>query len=105
MTNVHPIVANDGTLDRAPVALRDHATLRGFSSQSKSAAAEQHFPTCQSSAKQQTGSAEPLCNINTNLSLTTTCVVQAAGTPDPNQGSHTRAAWRALASSGPRQYG
>lgn len=93
------------------MALRDHVTLRGFSSQRKSAAddeAEQHFSTRQSSAQQQTGSScsEPLCNLNTNLSLTTTCAVQAAETPVPIQpassagithtqpGMHSRAADR-----------
>lgn len=68
MTNVRPTVSNDRILDGAPVALRDHVTLRGFSSQSKSTAAddkaEQHFSTRQSSAKQQTGTSrtKPLCS-------------------------------------------
>lgn len=96
------------------MALRDHVTLRGFSSQRKSAAddeAEQHFSTCQSSAQQQTSCTEPLCNLNTT-SLTTTCAVQAAETPVPIQpassagithtqpGMHSRAADRVNTDNG-----
>lgn len=72
------------------MALRDHVTLRGFSSQRESTAddeAEQHFSTCQSFAKQQTGSSctEPPCSLNTNLSLTTTC----AGSGSRDAGSES----------------
>lgn len=75
------------------MALRDHVTLRGFSSQRKSTAvdkAEQHFSTCQSFAKQQAGSSctEPLCNLQSQHKPLTNHNMSGPGRRDA--GSDTR---------------